>query len=230
MKVVILAGGLGTRLSEYTKLIPKPMVKVGGKPIIFHIMKHYSNYGFNEFIIAGGYKQNIIRDFFKKKKLKWEVKVVDTGQHTMTGGRIKRLRKYLKDDNFLVTYGDGLSNVNLKKLISFHRKNKKTVTLTAVRPPARFGVIKILNKQVRYFKEKSSLDEGWINGGFFVMSHKVFAYLKSDSTYLERKPFEELSKKKQLLAFKHSGKWFCMDTKRDRDNLNNLFKQKKIIF
>ena len=148
----------------------------------------------------------------------------------MTGGRLKRLKKYLKNEDFLVTYGDGLSNVNIKKLVSFHKKNKKIVTLTAVRPPARFGVIKISNKKVKYFKEKSSLDEGWINGGFFVMSKKVFDYLKSDSTYLERKPFEELSKKKQLLAFKHIGKWFCMDTKRDRDNLNNLFKQKKINF
>ncbi|MBD1162843.1 NTP transferase domain-containing protein [Pelagibacterales bacterium SAG-MED12] len=230
MKVVILAGGLGTRLSEYTKSIPKPMVTVGGKPIIFHIMKHYNKYGFKEFIVAGGYKQKIIRDFFKKKKLKWNVKVIDTGQNTMTGGRLKRLKKYLKNEDFLVTYGDGLSNVNIKKLVSFHKKNKKIVTLTAVRPPARFGVIKISNKKVKYFKEKSSLDEGWINGGFFVMSKKVFDYLKSDSTYLERKPFEELSKKKQLLAFKHIGKWFCMDTKRDRDNLNNLFKQKKINF
>ena len=230
MKVVILAGGLGTRLSEYTKLIPKPMVKVGGKPIIFHIMKHYYNYGFKEFIVAGGYKQKIIRDFFKKKKLKWNVKVIDTGLNTMTGGRIKRLKNYLKNDDFLVTYGDGLSNVNIKKLVTFHKKNKKIATLTAVRPPARFGVIKISNKKVEYFKEKSSLDEGWINGGFFVMNNKIFDYLKSDSTYLERKPFEELCKKKQLLAFKHVGKWFCMDTKRDRDNLNNLFKQKKIIF
>ena len=162
MKVVILAGGLGTRLSEYTKSIPKPMVTVGGNPIIFHIMKHYNKYGFKDFVVAGGYKQKIIRDYFKKKKLRWNVKVIDTGKYTMTGGRIRRLKKYLKNDNFLVTYGDGLSNVNIKKLVSFHQKNKKTVTLTAVRPPARFGVIKISNKQVKYFKEKSSLDEGWI--------------------------------------------------------------------
>ena len=230
MKVVILAGGLGTRLSEYTKTIPKPMVTVGGKPIIYHIMRHYSNYGFNDFIIAAGYKQNIIRNFFKKNKNKWNIEIIDTGQNTMTGGRIRRLKKYLGKEDFLVTYGDGLSNLNLKKLVLFHRNNKKIVTLTAVRPPARFGVIKIFNKKVKYFKEKSSLDEGWINGGFFVMSHKIFDYLKSDGTYLERKPFEELSKKKQLLAFKHTGKWFCMDTKRDRDNLNNLFKLKKINF
>ena len=174
MKVVILAGGLGTRLSEYTNLIPKPMVTVGGKPIIYHIMKHYSNYGYNDFIIAAGYKQNIIRKFFKKNKNKWNIEIIDTGQNTMTGGRIKRLRKYLGKEDFLVTYGDGLSNINLKKLVYFHKSNKKIVTLTAVRPPARFGVIKIFNKKVKYFKEKSSLDEGWINGGFFVMNHKVF--------------------------------------------------------
>ena len=230
MKVVILAGGLGTRLSEYTKSIPKPMVSVGGKPIIHHIMRHYSNNGFNEFIVAAGYKQNIIRDFFKKDKNKWNIKIIDTGKNTMTGGRIRRLKKYLNKEDFLVTYGDGISNVNIKKLVLFHKTNKKIVTLTAVRPPARFGVIKILNKKVKYFKEKSSLDEGWINGGFFVMSHKIFKYLKSDKTYLERKPFEELSKKKQLLAFKHTGKWFCMDTKRDKDNLDYLFKLKKINF
>ena len=230
MKVVILAGGLGTRLSEYTKSIPKPMVSVGGKPIIHHIMRHYSNNGFNEFIVAAGYKQNIIRDFFKKDKNKWNIKIIDTGKNTMTGGRIRRLKKYLDKEDFLVTYGDGISNVNIKKLVLFHKTNKKIVTLTAVRPPARFGVIKILNKKVKYFKEKSSLDEGWINGGFFVMSHKIFKYLKSDKTYLERKPFEELSKKKQLLAFKHTGKWFCMDTKRDKDNLDYLFKLKKINF
>lgn len=230
MKVVILAGGLGTRLSEYTKSIPKPMVSVGGKPIIHHIMRHYSNNGFNEFIVAAGYKQHIIRDFFKKDKNKWNIKIIDTGKNTMTGGRIRRLKKYLDKEDFLVTYGDGISNVNIKKLVLFHKINKKIVTLTAVRPPARFGVIKILNKKVKYFKEKSSLDEGWINGGFFVMSHKIFKHLKSDKTYLERKPFEELSKKKQLLAFKHTGKWFCMDTKRDKDNLDYLFKLKKINF
>ena len=227
MKVVILAGGLGTRLSEYTKSIPKPMVSVGGKPIIHHIMRHYSNNGFNEFIVAAGYKQHIIRDFFKKDKNKWNIKIIDTGKNTMTGGRIRRLKKYLNKEDFLVTYGDGISNVNIKKLVLFHKTNKKIVTLTAVRPPARFGVIKILNKKVKYFKEKSSLDEGWINGGFFVMSHKIFKYLKSDKTYLERKPFEELSKKKQLLAFKHTGKWFCMDTKRDKEILENKLRKKK---
>ena len=230
MKVVILAGGLGTRLSEYTKLIPKPMVTVGGKPIIYHIMKHYYNYGFKEFIVAAGYKKNIIKNYFDKNKFNWKVDVIDTGQKTMTGGRIKRLKNLLDKEDFLVTYGDGLSNVNLKGLVLFHKRNKKTVTLTAVRPPARFGAIQISSKFVKYFKEKSSIDEGWINGGFFVMSPKIFDYIKSDSTFLERKPFEKLSKNKQLLAYKHKGKWYCMDTKRDRDNLNKLFKLKKIAF
>ena len=230
MKVVILAGGLGTRLSEYTKLIPKPMVTVGGKPIIYHIMKHYYNYGFKEFIVAAGYKKNIIKNYFDKNKFNWKVEVIDTGQKTMTGGRIKRLKNLLDKEDFLVTYGDGLSNVNLKGLVLFHKRNKKTVTLTAVRPPARFGAIQISSKFVKYFKEKSSIDEGWINGGFFVMSPKIFDYIKSDSTFLERKPFEKLSKNKQLLAYKHKGKWYCMDTKRDRDNLNKLFKLKKIAF
>ncbi len=230
MKVVILAGGLGTRLSEYTKLIPKPMVTVGGKPIIYHIMKHYYNYGFKEFIVAAGYKKNIIKNYFDKNKFNWKVEVIDTGQKTMTGGRIKRLKNLLDKEDFLVTYGDGLSNVNLKGLVLFHKRNKKIVTLTAVRPPARFGAIQISSKFVKYFKEKSSIDEGWINGGFFVMSPKVFNYIKSDNTFLERKPFEELSKNKQLLAYKHKGKWYCMDTKRDRDNLNKLFKLKKIAF
>ena len=230
MKVVILAGGLVTRLSEYTKLIPKPMVTVGGKPIIYHIMKHYYNYGFKEFIVAAGYKKNIIKNYFDKNKFNWKVEVIDTGQKTMTGGRIKRLKNLLDKEDFLVTYGDGLSNVNLKGLVLFHKRNKKIVTLTAVRPPARFGAIQISSKFVKYFKEKSSIDEGWINGGFFVMSPKVFNYIKSDNTFLERKPFEELSKNKQLLAYKHKGKWYCMDTKRDRDNLNKLFKLKKIAF
>jgi len=227
---VILAGGLGTRLSEYTKLIPKPMVTVGGKPIIYHIMKHYYNYGFKEFIVAAGYKKNIIKNYFDKNKFNWKVEVIDTGQKTMTGGRIKRLKNLLDKEDFLVTYGDGLSNVNLKGLVLFHKRNKKTVTLTAVRPPARFGAIQISSKFVKYFKEKSSIDEGWINGGFFVMSPKVFDYIKSDNTFLERKPFEELSKNKQLLAYKHKDKWYCMDTKRDRDNLNKLFRLKKIAF
>ncbi len=230
MKVVILAGGLGTRLSEYTKTIPKPMVKINKKPILFYIMKHYANYGYKDFIIASGYKGEVIKKYFNKKKHGWNIKIVDTGQNTMTGGRLKRLKKYLIDENFFLTYGDGLSNVNIKKLIKFHKKNKKLVTMTAVRPPARFGAIKIRKNKVIYFKEKSNLDEGWINGGFFVMNNKIFDFIKNDKTFLEREPLEKIGKKNQLFAYKHPGFWQCMDTVRDKEILENNFKNKKIKF
>jgi len=231
MKCVILAGGKGTRISELTREIPKPMIKICGKPIIYHIMKHYSHYGFKNFIIATGYKKNVIIDFFKKKKTPgWNVKVVDTGKNTMTGGRLKRLEKYLKDETFMLTYGDGLSNVNLKKLLNFHKKNKKLATLTAVRPPARFGVIKFRGQHVRYFKEKSKLDEGWINGGFFVMEPEFLKFISSDNTYLEREPLEQITKKKELVAFKHKGFWQCMDTLRDKEKLGKILSNKKFKF
>tara|TARA_B100000686_G_scaffold128727_1_gene135916 strand:+ start:1769 stop:2461 length:693 start_codon:yes stop_codon:yes gene_type:complete len=227
MKVVILAGGLGTRLSEFTRTIPKPMVKVGSKPILFHIMKTYSKYGFKNFYIATGYKGKIIKKFFKKKFYNWNVKLIDTGKKTMTGGRLKRLKKYLGNETFMMTYGDGLSSVNLKNLLKFHKKNKKLVTLTAVRPPARFGAIKLKGNTVKYFKEKSKLDEGWINGGFFVMESKFLDYIKNDKTYLEKEPLEIICKKKQLSAFKHEGFWQCMDTKRDKDKLDKILLGKK---
>ena len=169
MKVVILAGGFGTRLSEYTKTMPKPMVKINKKPIIVHIMEHYANYGFDNFYVALGYKGAVIKDYFNNNKFKWNVNLVDTGLKTMTGGRLKRLQKWLGNETFLMTYGDGLSNVNLKNLLKFHKKNKKLVTLTAVRPPARFGAIKLKGNKVKTFKEKDKMDEGWINGGFFVI-------------------------------------------------------------
>ena len=225
MKVVILAGGLGTRISEYTKTIPKPMIKVLKKPLIYFIMKHYANYGFKDFYIALGYKGYIIKRYFEKNKFGWNINLIDTGQKTMTGGRLKRLKKHLGNQPFMLTYGDGLSNVNIKKLLSFHKKNKKLVTLTAARPPARFGAIKILGNKVEYFKEKSKLDEGWINGGFFVMQPEFLNYIKNDQTFLEREPMELLTKKKQLVAFKHDGFWQCMDTKRDMDNLNFILKR-----
>ena len=229
MKCVILAGGRGTRISELTKNIPKPMIKISGKPILYHIMKHYSYYGFTDFILAVGYKKKIIIDFFKKKKFPgWKIKIVDTGQNTMTGGRLKRLKKYLENETFMLTYGDGLSDINLKKLIQFHKKNKKISTLTTVRPPARFGAIKINRKEVTYFKEKSRLDEGWINGGFFVFEPQIFKFIKGDQTYLEREPLQNISKKKQLYAYKHNGFWQCMDTKRDKERLENILKNKKI--
>ena len=225
MKVVILAGGFGTRLAEYTKTIPKPMIEIGGKPIILHIMKLYAKYGFKDFYIALGYKGKMIKKFFNKKFFDWNINLIETGSNTMTGGRLKRLKKHVGKETFMMTYGDGLSDVNLKTLLKFHRKNKKLVTLTAVRPPARFGALKIKKQYVSYFKEKSKLDEGWINGGFFVMEPEFFKFIKNDGTYLEREPLEKVCKKKQLIAFKHSGFWQCMDTKRDRDQLENLFKQ-----
>mgnify|MGYP001480611078 CR=1 FL=1 len=228
MKVVILAGGMGTRLSEYTKSIPKPMVKINNVPIIIHIMKHYAKYGFKDFLIATGYKSKIIQNFFKRKISDWNIKIVNTGKNTMTGGRIKRLKKFINDETFMLTYGDGLSNVNLNLLLKFHKKNKNVATLTAVRPPARFGAIKVNGSKVVYFKEKSNLDEGWINGGFFVFDHKIFDYLKNDNTYLERDPFEKACKQKQLNAFKHNGFWQCMDTKRDKDYLEKIFKKRKL--
>ena len=216
MKVVILAGGSGTRLSEYTKSIPKPMVKIGDKPILVHIMKLYAKYGFKEFIIALGYKGNLIKKYFKKKKFNWNIKLVDTGLNTMTGGRLKRLKKIIGNQRFLMTYGDGISNINLKKLLRFHIKNNKLVTLAAVRPPARFGAIKINGNLVNYFKEKSTLDEGWINGGFFVMEPEFLKFIKGDKTFLEREPLEKLSKKNELIAYKHNNFWQCMDTLRDK--------------
>ena len=227
MKVVILAGGLGTRISEYTKTIPKPMIKICGKPIIQRIIDHYYKYGHREFYIALGYKGDVIKKYFKKKKMNKEVKInlIETGKNTMTGGRLKRLKKFL-DKTFLLTYGDGLSNINLKRLVEFHKKNKKLINLTAVRPPARFGVIKIKGKIVKYFREKNTLDAGWINGGFFVMEPKFINYIKNDKIFLEQEPFKAATKKKQLLAFRHEGFWQCMDTLRDKKILEDKIKEK----
>ena len=227
MKVVILAGGSGTRLSEYTKSIPKPMVKIGDKPILVHIMKLYAKYGFKEFIIALGYKGNLIKKYFKKKKFNWNIKLVDTGLNTMTGGRLKRLKKIIGNQRFLMTYGDGISNINLKKLLRFHIKNNKLVTLAAVRPPARFGAIKLNGNLVSYFKEKSTLDEGWINGGFFVMEPEFLKFIKGDKTFLEREPLEKLSKKNELIAYKHKNFWQCMDTLRDKKILEEALLKNK---
>ena len=225
MKVVILAGGKGTRLSEYTKKIPKPMVEVKGKPLIVYIMKHYAKYGFKDFIIATGYKHKYIKNFFKKNTFGWNIEIINTGVNSMTGGRIRRLKKILKNKKFFLTYGDGLSNVNLKKLLNFHNSTKGYATLTAVRPPARFGAIKVLGSKVQVFREKSNLDVGWINGGFFVFESKIFDYLNSDLTILEKKPLTNLGKQKKLNAFKHNGFWYCMDTIRDKEIIE---KSKKI--
>ena len=228
MKVVILAGGRGSRLSELTKKIPKPMVKINNIPILIYIMKHYSKYGFKDFVIASGYKKRIIKKYFKKKILDWKIDVVSTGLDSQTGGRIKRLKKILRNKRFFLTYGDGISNVNIKKLMNYHLKKKAVMTLTAVRPPARFGAIKIADGKVKIFREKSALDEGWINGGFFVCEPEIFKYLKNDRTILESEPLKILGRRKKLFAFKHTKFWYCMDTLRDKEILEK--KIKKISF
>ena len=224
MKIVILAGGLGTRISEYTKSIPKPMIMVKGRPLIYYIMKNYSKYGYKEFYIALGYKGNVIKNYFKKNSFGWKINLINTGEKTMTGGRIKRMKKYLNNETFMMTYGDGISNVNIKNLLKFHKRNKKMVTLTAVRPPARFGVLKIKGNNVSYFKEKSKTDVGWINGGFFIMEAKFLDLIKDDMTYLEREPLENVCKSKNLCAYKHNGFWQCVDTKRDLEKLKKIIK------
>ena len=228
MKTVVFAGGFGSRISEESHLKPKPMIEVGGKPILLHIMNLYAKYGFKDFYIALGYKGEIIKKFFSKNFSNWNINLIETGKDTMTGGRLKKLKKYIGEETFMMTYGDGLSDINLKKLLKFHKKNNRLVTLTAVRPPARFGALKLKGKNVSYFKEKSKLDEGWINGGFFVMESEFLNLIKNDKTYLEREPLEEACKKKQLSAFRHEGFWQCMDTKRDKDTLNKILNSKKI--
>jgi len=230
MKVVILAGGFGTRLSEYTKSIPKPMIKIGGLPILVRIMKHYAKFGFNEFYIALGYKGNVIKNYFKKNNFNWKVNLIRTGKNTMTGGRLKRLKKYLNGESFFLTYGDGLSDINIIKLLKFHKKNKKLVTVTAVRPPARFGALKLKGNFVSYFKEKSRMDEGWINGGFFVVNFNFLNFIKNDKTYLEREPLEKISKLNELSAYRHNGFWQCIDNMRDLISINKKLKEKKFKF
>jgi len=223
VKVIILAGGLGSRLSKYTSTLPKPMVKIGNIPIIEHIMNLYVKNGFNNFIIAAGYKGEIIKKYFNKNK-KFNVKVVDTGQKTLTGGRILRLKKYINNERFMLTYGDGIADINIKKLLNFHLKNNKMITITAVRPPARFGVIEIKKNLVIDFKEKIQMRHGWINGGFFVVEPKFLELIKNDSSILEKEPLEKASQKKQLIAYKHHHFWQCMDTNRDKEHLENLLK------
>ena len=226
MKVVILAGGLGSRLSEYTKSIPKPMIKIKGKPIICRIIEHYKKYDYNEFIIASGYKGIIIKNYFKKNLGDQNIKVVNTGKFTMTGGRIKRLQDIIGKERFMLTYGDGISDINIKKLLNFHVKKKNIITLSAVRPPARFGGIKLVGTKVKYFKEKSRLDEGWINGGFMIVEPEIFKFLPGDKTIFERDPLESICKKKKLGAYKHDGFWQCMDTIRDKEILEKHIAKK----
>jgi len=232
MKAVILAGGRGTRLNEETKNIPKPMVKIGGKPILWHIMKIYSSYGINEFIICCGYKKEIIENYFKrynspKNKENWKVTFIDTGKESMTGGRLKRVKRLISNEKFFFfTYGDGLSDINIKQLINFHLKNKKLATVTAVRPPGRYGVLNIKNSMVKKFSEKAKGGDGYINGGFFILSPKVLNLINSDKTTWEQEPMLKLAKKKQLMAYKHDGFWQSMDTYRDKLQLEELWKNK----
>tara|TARA_E500000178_G_scaffold200653_1_gene198474 strand:- start:311 stop:1009 length:699 start_codon:yes stop_codon:yes gene_type:complete len=228
MKVIILAGGFGTRLSEYTDTIPKPMVPIGGKPIIEHIMDIYSKFKHNEFYIALGYKGEVIKDHFKNFKNKnWKINLIDTGSDTLTGGRLKRMEKYFHNENFLLTYGDGISNIDVNALIKFHNSHNKMVTISAVRPPARFGSLSLNGSDVVKFKEKKQLGESWINGGFFVMNSKFFSFLDGDKTVLEKEPLEKITELKELKAFKHEGFWQCMDHKLDKDYLDQLISEKK---
>ena len=228
MKVVILAGGLGTRISEESHTQPKPMIKIGGMPVLLHIMKIYSYYKINEFIICLGYKGDVIKKFFSNyDSTPWNVQLIDTGLDTMTGGRLKRIQEHI-DDTFCVTYGDGLSDININNLISFHKEKKSLATLTAIHPPERFGVLSLSGDYVSEFHEKHRGESSWINGGFFVFEPEVFDYLQDgDMTILERDPLETLSKEQKLTAFKHNGFWFPMDTLRDKRYLENLWNAKK---
>ena len=247
MKVVILAGGLGTRISEESHLKPKPMIEVGDAPILWHIMKYYSSYGFNEFIICCGYKGYVIKEYFADYYLHrsdvtfdfannnemiihnnvaepWKVTVVDTGLHTMTGGRLKRIQKYVGDQTFMMTYGDGVSDIDLDALLEFHRVHKKAATLTAIQPGGRFGVLDIdANETVRQFSEKAKEDGGWINAGFMVLEPEVFDYIEGDDTFFEKEPLENLALDGKLAAYRHEGFWKCMDTMRDKGMLDELW-------
>lgn len=246
MKVVILAGGFGTRLSEETDLRPKPMIEIGGKPILWHIMKIYSHFGYNEFIVCLGYKGYIIKEYFanyylhqtdvtvdlKNNKIKyhkskaepWQITLIDTGLNTMTGGRILRIKDYVKDSTFLLTYGDGVGDVDIRDLVKFHKKSKKYATVTAVQPSGRFGALALAkDNSVIHFQEKPKGDKAWINGGFFVLEPEIFKYIKNDSTIWEREPLEKLAKDNQLIAYKHSGFWKPMDTLRDKKELEDFW-------
>lgn len=248
MKAVILAGGYGTRLSEYTKLVPKPMVQIKNKPIICHIMDIYVTQNINEFYFALGYKQAVLKKYFlnkfkiikkintykfiflykiKKNQYHITINFINTGLNTMTGGRLKKISKYIDEENFFLTYGDGLANINLKKLYKLHLKQKKLVTISAVMPPARFGALKLSRNKVISFNEKPQFHKSWINGGFFVINKKFVNYIKSSLTYLEKYPLEKAAINSQLGAYKHLGFWKCMDTLRDKEELEKMIKDNK---
>ena len=246
MKVIILAGGLGTRFSEYTNILPKPMIPIGDKPILWHIMQTYAKFEHKDFYLALGYKAEVIKDYFlnyrslnadftidldsgnvlshQLDQVDWKVTLVNTGNTTMTGGRIKRMKKFIGDEPFMLTYGDGVADINLDELLKFHRNHGKLVTMTAVRPAARFGELELENNIVKSFKEKPQMHEGWINGGFFIIEPSFFDFIDDDSTLLEREPLEKATKLGQLMAYQHKGFWHCMDTKRDHDLLESLWK------
>ena len=245
MKVIILAGGFGTRLAEYTAVIPKPMVPVGGKPILWHIMRTFAQYGHKEFLVALGYKAEVVKDYFLNYRalnadftvdlasglvtshqvdpVDWQVTLVNTGDTTMTGGRVKRMKSHVGDETCMLTYGDGVADIDLDALLAFHRSHGKLVTVSAVRPAARFGELEMEGARVASFKEKPQMHEGWINGGFFVIEPAFFDMIADDSTLLEREPLERATRAGELMAYQHPGFWHCMDTKRDHELLESLW-------
>jgi len=225
VKVVILSGGFGTRLGETTKKTLKPLVKIGGRPIITHIMNHYKKYGYKKFIVLSGYKHSIVKEYFKNNK---DVKVIYTGLKTFTGGRLKRIKKiFKKKEDFFLTYGDAVSNVNLNLLKNLHKKNKALVTVTAVNPDTKYGLLEIKGRKVTKFTEKPKFFDKWINGGFFIMNEKLINFIKNDQTILEKKPLELAAKRKKFIAYKHNKFWACMDTQRDLKYLKNYWKKNK---
>ena len=250
MKVILLAGGFGTRLSEYTGNIPRPMVKIGEKPILWHIMKYYAHFGHKDFYVALGYKAEIIKEYFlhykvintdftvaletgvvtshQQNNIDWKVTLVDTGIHSMTGGRVKRIKPYINNETFLLTYGDGVTDVDLDQLIKFHKNHGKMVTITAVPPMARFGELKLDGSSVTSFDEKPQLGQGWISGGYFVIEPEFFDLISDDSIMLEREPLEKVAKEGELKAFKHFGFWKCMDNKRDHDMLVKIWESGQV--
>lgn len=250
MKVVILAGGFGTRISEESQFKPKPMIEIGGMPILWHIMKLYSYYGFNEFVICAGYKQEVIKKWFadyfihtsditfdftkgnemivhNKHSENWKVTVVDTGLNTMTGGRLKRVREYIGDEPFFMTYGDGVSDVDIPALLDFHKKHGKLATITSIHPSGRYGNIDFDGDRVVSFREKSQLDVGWINGGFMVLEPKCLDYVKDDTIMFEQEPMEKIAEEGEMVCYKHTGFWQCMDTLRDKQKLDGLWAENK---
>lgn len=249
MKTIILAGGYGTRISEYTNLVPKPMVEIGGRPILLHIMDLYSKYNYDDFIVALGYKGEVIKDYFlnyyslnndfrvdlsdgsltylKRNVKQWKVTLIDTGKDSMTGGRVKRLKNIIGNNTFMLTYGDAVSYINIKDLVKFHKEHGKIGTVTSVHPPARFGELSIKNDEIESFKEKPQTKDGWINGGFFVFEPEFFNYIENDLTILEKEPLEQLSSEKQLKPFFYNGFWQSMDTVRDKKILEDIYKNNK---